>query len=223
MSRPINRWVERGGGISGMGRVGTSVANRKMFRTMPALAWAGIVVRTIRLRNLIAAAMIGDAQLDSPVSARSFRGTSRLTTWYADRNLVGVGIVASMMQLLRAGLGSVALLAMSCSFANAERFSIKCAEAGYFYVSFATESAKVVEETLSGFALKGRIDKIEGERIDFHVAIPGRPDMDLVWDGSKKTLTVLAIPGDKYRTGNVFECAGTELRSMLSKYDSMPP
>jgi hypothetical protein len=120
-------------------------------------------------------------------------------------------------------IASAALLAMSCSFANAERFSIKCTEAGYFYVSFDTESAKVVEETLSGFALKGRIDKIDGERIDFHVAIPGRPDMDLVWDGSKKTLTVLAIPGDKYRTGNVFECVGTELRPMLSKYDSMPP
>ena len=111
----------------------------------------------------------------------------------------------------------------SSSIANAERFSIKCTEAGYFYVSFDTESARVVEETLSGFALKGRIDKIDGERIDFHVAIPERPDMNLVWDGSKKTLTVLAIPGDKYRTGNVFECAATELRSMLSKYDSMPP
>jgi hypothetical protein len=111
---------------------------------------------------------------------------------------------------------------MSCSFANAQRFSIKCSEARYFYVSFDTESGKVVEETLSGFALKGRIDKIDGERIDFHVAIPQRPDMDLVWDGSKKTLTVLAIPGDKYRTGNIAECAATELRSMLSEYDKMP-
>jgi hypothetical protein len=119
-------------------------------------------------------------------------------------------------------IASAALLAMSCSFANAERFSVKCAQAGYFYVSFDTESARVVEETLSGFALLGRIDKIDGERIDFHVAIPERPDMDLIWDGSKKTLTVLAIPGDKYRTGNVFECAATELRSMLSKYDKMP-
>jgi hypothetical protein len=116
-------------------------------------------------------------------------------------------------------IAATALVAMSSSIANAERFSIKCTEAGYFYVSFDTESARVVEETLSGFALLGRIDKIDGERIDFHVAIPERPDMDLVWDGSKKTLTVLAIPGDKYRTGNVFECAATELRSMLSKYD----
>jgi hypothetical protein len=68
-----------------------------------------------------------------------------------------------------AAIASAALLAMSCSIADAERFSIKCAEAGYFYVSFDTESAKVVEETLSGFALKGRIDKIDRERIDFHV------------------------------------------------------
>lgn len=120
-------------------------------------------------------------------------------------------------------IGSAALLAMSCSVANAESFSIKCLHMTGFYVSFDTDSGKVVEETLSGFALKGRIDRIDGERIDFHVEISQRPDMDLVWDGSKKTLTVLAIPGDKYRTGDVFECAATELRSMLSKYDKMPP
>jgi hypothetical protein len=120
-------------------------------------------------------------------------------------------------------IASAALLAMSCPVANAESFSIKCLYMTGFYVSFDTDSGKVVEETLSGQPLKGRIDKIDGERIDFHVAIPERPDMDLVWDGSKKTLTVLAIPGDKYRTGDVFECAGTELRSVLSKYDTMPP
>jgi hypothetical protein len=120
-------------------------------------------------------------------------------------------------------IGSTALFAVSCSIANAESFSIKCIYGpGAFHVSFDTESGKVVEETLSGSPLKGRIDKIERERIDFHVAIPGRPDMDIVWDGSEKILTILAIPGDKYRTGNVIECAATELRSMLSKYDSMP-
>jgi hypothetical protein len=111
---------------------------------------------------------------------------------------------------------------MSCSIANAESFSIKCIYGpGAFYVSFDTESGKVVEETLSGQPLKGRIDKVDGDRIDFHVVIPGRPDMDIVWDGSKKTLKIMAIPGDKYRTGDIVECAGTELRSMLSHYDSM--
>jgi hypothetical protein len=121
-------------------------------------------------------------------------------------------------------IGSAALFAMSCSIANAESFSIKCVYGpGAFYVSFDTESGKVVEETLSGRPLKGRIDKIDGERIDFHVLIPGTPDMDIVWDGSKKIITILAMPGDMYRTGNVIEeCAATELRSMLSKYDSMP-
>jgi hypothetical protein len=120
-------------------------------------------------------------------------------------------------------IASAALLAMSCPVANAESFSIKCIYGpGAFHVSFDTESGKVVEETLSGQPLKGRIDKMDGNRIDFHVVIPGRPDMDIVWDGSKKTLTILAIPGDKYRTGDIVECTATELRSMLSKYDSMP-
>jgi hypothetical protein len=119
-------------------------------------------------------------------------------------------------------IGSAALLAMSCSVANAESFSIKCLHMTGFYVSFDTDSGKVVEETLSGRPLKGRIDKIDGERIDFHVAIPGIPDMELVWDGQEKKLTTVPIPGDSSRDRSVFECAATELRSMLSKYDSMP-
>jgi hypothetical protein len=85
-----------------------------MFRTMPALAWTGIVARPIRLRDWIAAATIGDAQLDSPVSARSFRAT-----WYTHRNLVGIGIVASMVQplkLLRAATWSFLISALLVSF-----------------------------------------------------------------------------------------------------------
>lgn len=123
----------------------------------------------------------------------------------------------------RVALGSVALLAMTCSFACAERFSIQCLYTGAFYVSFDTESGKVVEETLSGSGLKGRIDKIDGERIDFHVLIAGAPNMDLVWDGRKKTLTALPIPGNISRSGGVFECAATELRPALSTYDDMLP
>jgi hypothetical protein len=117
---------------------------------------------------------------------------------------------------------SAALLAMSCSVANAESFSIKCLYMTGFYVSFDTDSGKVVEETLSGRPLDGRIDKIDGKRIDFHVVMPGIPDMELVWDGHEKTLTTVPIPGDSSRDRSVFECAATELRPMLSKYDKMP-
>jgi hypothetical protein len=120
-------------------------------------------------------------------------------------------------------IGSAALLAMSCSVANAESFSIKCLYMTGFYVSFDTDSGKVVEETLSGQPLKGRIDRIDGERIDFHVVMPGIPDMELVWDGHEKTLTTVPIPGDSTRGLHVFECAATELRSVLSKYDSILP
>lgn len=91
-----------------------------------------------------------------------------------------------------------------------------------FYVSFDTDSGKVVEETLSGQPLKGRIDRIDGARIDFHVVIPGIPDMELVWDGQEKTLTTVPIPGDSTRGLHVWECAHTELRPMLSNYDKMP-
>jgi len=73
-------------------------------------------------------------------------------------------------------------------------------------MSFDTDSGKVVEETLSGRPLKGRIDKIDGERIDFHIVIPGTPDMDIVWDGKKKTLTTVPIPGNMSRDRTVVEC-----------------
>jgi hypothetical protein len=119
-------------------------------------------------------------------------------------------------------IAAAALVAMSSSIANAESFSIKCIYGpGVIYMSFDTDSGKVVEETLSGRPLKGRIDKIDGERIDFHIVIPGTPDMDIVWDGKKKTLTTVPIPGNMSRDGTVVECAATELRSMLSHYDSM--
>jgi hypothetical protein len=114
-------------------------------------------------------------------------------------------------------IASAALLAMSCSVAHAERFSIKCLYMTGFYVSFDTHSGEVVEETLAGRPLEGRIDRIDGERIDFHVVMPGIPDMELVWDGHEKTLTTVPIPGDSTRGLHVWECAHTELRSMLSK------
>jgi hypothetical protein len=114
-------------------------------------------------------------------------------------------------------IASAALLAMSCSVAHAERFSIKCLYMTGFYVSFDTDSGEVVEETLAGRPLEGRIDRIDGERIDFHVVMPGIPDMELVWDGHEKTLTTVPIPGDSTRGLHVWECAHTELRSMLSK------
>jgi hypothetical protein len=193
-----------------------------MFRTMPALAWTEIVARAIRWRNLIAAATIGNAQLISTGcggAARSRLGGPVASAAWPSR----YGAIARICLMKHFAIGSAALVAMSCSIANAESFSIKCIHMSGFYVSFDTEFGKVVEETLSGRPLKGRIDKIDGERIYFHVVIPGTPDMDLVWDGGKKTLTTVPIPGDMTRGRNDFECAATELRSMLSKYDSMPP
>src|SRR4051812_31671157 len=194
-----------------------SLVCRGVFRMVVAATEAG---RRLLAGALTAAESSPRGRLMRHCTGYAFTGSRQ---FIASTYLDGLRRFQSESRRTWVAIGSVALLAMSCSFANAERFSIKCSEAGYFYVSFDTESAKVVEETLSGFALIGRIDKIDGQRIDFHVAIPERPDMNLVWDGSKKTLAVLAIPGDKYRTGNVFECAGTELRSMLSKYDSVPP
>jgi hypothetical protein len=78
----MNRLVERGGGVSGMGRVGTSVANRKMFRTTPALVWTGIVVRAIRLRNLIAAATIVTALLVSFLGGGAANATQNLSVFF---------------------------------------------------------------------------------------------------------------------------------------------
>jgi hypothetical protein len=141
--------------------------------------------------------------------------------------LVKIGTTIMLRKVLAAilvlSVASAAILVLSCLFAFAEKFSIKCLYTRAFYVSFDTGSGKVVEETLSGSGLKGRIDKIDGERIDFHVLIAGAPNMDLVWEGRKKTLMALPIPGDISRSGGVFECSAAELRSALSEYDDMTP
>jgi len=112
---------------------------------------------------------------------------------------------------------------MLSSTANAESFSIKCSYTSYFYVSFDTDSGRVVEETLSGSGLKGRIDKIDGERIYFHVLKVGEPNFDLIWDGREKVLITVAIPGNATRGSITSVCTTTELRSMLSRYDDIAP
>ena len=121
------------------------------------------------------------------------------------------------------GIASGLFLSMLSSTANAESFSIKCSYTSYFYVSFDTDSGRVVEETLSGSGLKGRIDKIDGERIYFHVLKVGEPNFDLIWDGREKVLITVAIPGNATRGSITSVCTTTELRSMLSRYDDIAP
>ncbi len=124
---------------------------------------------------------------------------------------------------LRLGIASGLLVSMLSSIANAESFSIKCSYTSYFYVSLDTDSGRVVEETLSGSGLKGSIDKIDGERIYFHVLKVGEPNFDLIWDGREKVLIGVAIPGNATRGSHTFRCDSTELRSMLSRYDDIAP
>jgi hypothetical protein len=140
----------------------------------------------------------------------------------AGRSMAAIGFDALRISKLghahaRVGLGSVVFLAMSSSMACAERFSVKCAYHIPYYVSFDTESGKVVHETPAGSVMTGRVDKIDGERIYFHLVMPGEPNFDLIWDGHEKSLAWLAIPNNSRRRDVASECAITELRSMLSK------
>jgi hypothetical protein len=124
----------------------------------------------------------------------------------------------------RVALGLSALLfslAVSCPSAHAERFSIRCFYTQPFYVTFDTESGRVVEETLSGSLLKGVIDRIEDGRIDFHVTRPGTLAFELIWDARTSKLSGLPVPGNSGRRGNVFDCGPTELRPVLSHYDDL--
>jgi len=106
---------------------------------------------------------------------------------------------------------------------NAQQFSIKCPFQTFYFVTFDTDTGRVVHESPAGSAMKGRIDKAEGDNIHFHLLKAGEHDFELIWDPSQKKLTWLDVPGDRTRRKVSSQCEKTELRSILSKYDNIAP
>ena len=53
---------------------------------------------------------------------------------------------------------SLLMLLLQATPANAERFTVRCANQGYYHVTFDTDSGRVVFESVAGLALKDRIE-----------------------------------------------------------------
>jgi len=137
----------------------------------------------------------------------------------ASRSTRSCNVVAAIRQRILC-LISLCLLAAS-SAARAESFSLKCEATVYFYISFDIDTGRVVEETLSGSGLKGRIDRSQDDAIHFHVVRSGEPAFGRVLDRRSGQLRTLALPGYPSRGEHTFQCAPTDLRTMLAEYDSL--
>jgi hypothetical protein len=132
-----------------------------------------------------------------------------------------IGVLARSRRLLIAT--SVLMMIAFATSAVAEQFSIKCPYGTYYFVTFDTDTGKVVYEMEAGTALKGNIDKIEGERIHFHLLKIGEPAFQLTWNSSQKKLVWLSTPEESKRREVTSTCSSTELRSFISKYDDIAP
>jgi hypothetical protein len=120
-------------------------------------------------------------------------------------------------------VASIFMLTVFTASAGAEQFSIKCPYGTYYFVTFDTDTGRVMYEMQAGTALKGRINKMEGERIHFHLLKVGESHFQLTWDSGEKKLTWLSVPGESKRREVTSQCSRTEVRSLISKYDDIAP
>ncbi len=114
------------------------------------------------------------------------------------------------------------ILAFSAA-ANAEQFSIKSEQTGWHFMTFDTQEGKVVYETAGGRALKGHIAASTQDDIRFDLLQSGSPKFDLIWKRAEGTLTWIGLPNDATRATVILNCSRTELRPILSIYDSIAP
>ena len=116
------------------------------------------------------------------------------------------------------------LVTLSTS-AAAEQFSIKCYLMQAYYVTFDTETKRVVYESpgsdgpLGGSATKGTINSEISNELKFELVWKGMPKFDLVWDSSTRRLTWIGVSSDSTRPTKVFECERVDPRPILSMYD----
>ena len=118
---------------------------------------------------------------------------------------------------------SLLMLLLQATPANAERFTVRCANQGYYHVTFDTDSGRVVFESVAGLALKGRIESTAAADTVFRLLKSGTKDFEVVLAASRDRVTWVAIPGDNTRQGTTDKCNQVGLRPILSEWDLVFP
>ncbi|CCD84728.1 hypothetical protein BRAO285_1230065 [Bradyrhizobium sp. ORS 285] len=104
---------------------------------------------------------------------------------------------------------------------EAQRLSFKCIYTRPFYVSFDLKTGGVVEETLSGELLRGKIDATVGDSIFFHIRKKGQSDFKYKMDMRAARLTSIRVPQEPNYGEQEFVCGVVELRKSLSRFDDL--
>lgn len=105
--------------------------------------------------------------------------------------------------------------------ASGESFSLKCEDVVDFYLTLDLETRHVIEETLSGGKLKGRVNDVGDDVIHFRIFVPGTPEFDFRLDRRSGFLTALPAAGVEGREGGSTKCVPTDLRPVLSYFDRL--
>lgn len=110
------------------------------------------------------------------------------------------------------------------SAAIAEQFSITCErQPDLHYVTFDTETKRVVYESSGATILKGEIISLSGDGVTFDLIKIGGPKYDLIWRKAEGSLTVKGLADNPERPTIVMKCSVTNLRNILPFYDGIAP
>jgi hypothetical protein len=106
----------------------------------------------------------------------------------------------------------------------AEPFSIRCERDGYYFLSFDTNTRRVVYEAASrpgseGRMYKGRILSVDGQDIRFDLIVGGLPRSEFVY---RRKEAVIDLLHHDART-ELVNCVPAALRRGLSIYDAIWP
>jgi hypothetical protein len=118
---------------------------------------------------------------------------------------------------------SLLMLLLEATPANAEQFTVRCANRGYYHVTFDTDSGRVVFESVAGLALKGRFERTAAGDTVFRLVKSGTRDFEVILATSRDSITWVGIPGDNTRQGTTDKCNQVGLRPILSKWDLIFP
>jgi hypothetical protein len=130
-------------------------------------------------------------------------------------------LAARMIEKARAI--SLLMLLLEATPANAEQFTVRCANRGYYHVTFDTDSGRVVFESVAGLALKGRFERTAAGDTVFRLVKSGTRDFEVILATSRDSITWVGIPGDNTRQGTTDKCNQVGLRPILSKWDLIFP
>jgi hypothetical protein len=103
-------------------------------------------------------------------------------------------------------------------------FSVRCERDGYYFLSFDTNTRRVVYEAASrpgseGRMYKGRILSVDGEDIRFDIIVGGLPRSEFVYRRKEAVINLLQQDGRP----EFVNCVPAALRRGLSIYDTIWP